>query len=95
MSTQRNWSVFLGALCVVFAVAHAQRQAQCCEEYCYELDSERPQSGHFSTKTAYQIAKGSDFGRQYYVPSKSSFRIITIGLCLTVEFVSFNRLQSN
>lgn len=70
MSIQRECGFFVCTIILLGAVAHAQRQAQCCEEYCYELDSERPQSGHFSTKTAYQIAKGSDAGRQYYVPSK-------------------------
>lgn len=54
----------------IFAVAvSGQRQAQCCEEYCYELDSERGQSAHFASKTAYQIVKGSEAGRQYLVPS--------------------------
>lgn len=47
----------------------------CCEEYCYDLDAEKPQAGHFSTKTAYQIVKGSDSNRQYVVPSNSIFTI--------------------
>lgn len=63
------------ALCVIGAVnivVQAQRQAECCEEYCYDADDERSQSAHFSTKTAYQIAKGSEAGRQFFVPSKYS-----------------------
>lgn len=64
------WSTLFFAIIVFASIAYGQRQAQCCEEYCYDLDSERPQSAHFSTKTAYQIAKGSDAGRQFYVPSK-------------------------
>lgn len=58
------------AIGVILGAVNCQRQAQCCEEYCYDLDSERPQSAHFGTKTAYQVVKGSETGRQYIVPSK-------------------------
>lgn len=62
--------LFAIVLAAMLSAANCQRQAQCCEEYCYELDNERPQSAHFGTKTAYQIIKGSEAGRQYIVPSK-------------------------
>lgn len=64
--------LFVIVITVVVSAANCQRQAQCCEEYCYDLDSERPQSAHFGTKTAYQIIKGSEIGRQYLVPSKNT-----------------------
>lgn len=61
--------LWLAVWCAMVAVAVGQRRAECCEEYCYQLDSERTQSSHFSTKTAYEIARGTEAGRQYYVPS--------------------------
>lgn len=60
------------AFAAILSAANCQRQAQCCEEYCYDLDSERQQSAHFGTKTAYQVVKGSETGRQYIVPSKKT-----------------------
>lgn len=50
-------------------VVSAQRQGECCQIYCYALDTERPQSAHFATKTSYLIAKGPETGQQYRVPS--------------------------
>lgn len=57
--------------CFTFATIEAQRPpGQCCEEYCYDTDTEKPQSSRFATKSAYQIIKGSDSRRQFVVPSK-------------------------
>lgn len=58
--------LIVGGFC---ATANGQRQAQCCEEYCYDLDTDRSQSLHFGTKTAYQVIKGSGNNRQYEVQS--------------------------
>lgn len=58
-------------------VVSAQRQGECCQAYCYDLDSERPQTAHFATKTPYLIAKGPESGRQYLVPSTYPFQ----GIC--------------
>lgn len=71
-------------------IVSAQRQGQCCQVYCYDLDNERPQSAHFGTKTAYLIAKGPENGRQYKVPSTYSdcFRNFIF------EFIIFSLLQS-
>ena len=44
---------------------------ECCEDYCYDTDSDKPQTSNFATKTAYQIIKGSDSNRQFVVPSKN------------------------
>lgn len=61
----------------------------CCEEYCYDLDGDKPQAGHFGTKTAYQIVKGSDSNRQYVVPSKqNSIPIFIRNLCISIEILS-------
>lgn len=61
-------SLFLATVLVA-----AQRRGECCQEYCYDLDNERPQSAHFGSKTSYLIAKGPESGRQYLVPSKFFF----------------------
>lgn len=64
----------LGALLVCMMAVNGQRQARCCEAYCYELDKERGQAAHFGSKTAYQIIKGTQSGRlndtKYLVPSE-------------------------
>ncbi|XP_037908687.1 multiple inositol polyphosphate phosphatase 1-like [Hermetia illucens] len=46
----------------------AQRHRTCCEEYCFVTDQEKLQTKHFSSKTAYEIVKGADYGKQYTVP---------------------------
>lgn len=63
-------SIFLVAMVVV----EAQQQRQCCEDYCYDTDSEKPQTTHFGTKTAYEIIKGSNSKKQYVVPRKYSIK---------------------
>lgn len=72
-------AVLLGVFCVTIV---GQRQAQCCKEYCYDLDTERLQSAHFATKTSYLIAKGPENGRQFLVPSMFE--------CLSEFSFSFN-----
>lgn len=49
----------------------AQRHRTCCEEYCFVTDQEKLQTKHFSSKTAYEIVKGADYGKQYTVPCKN------------------------
>lgn len=39
----------------------------CCEEYCYGSDRERPQTRQYSSKTAYEVVRGGDYGKQYQV----------------------------
>lgn len=39
------------------------------DDYCFSQDTSRPQTRQFSSKTAYQIVKGSDIERQYLVPN--------------------------
>lgn len=46
------------------------------DEYCYATDVERTQNGQFSTKSAYQIVKGSSAGSQYLVPSNVYIKLI-------------------
>lgn len=60
---------FASIILISTAVVSAQRQGECCQAYCYDLDTERPQSAHFGTKTPYLIVKGPESGRQYKVPS--------------------------
>lgn len=57
---------------VALALVKAQQQRQCCEDYCYDTDSEKPQTAHFGTKSAYEIIKGSNSIKQYVVPRKYS-----------------------
>lgn len=61
-------SIFICLICAIVLVS-AQRRAECCQEYCYDLDNERVQSAHFGSKTSYLIAKGPESGRQYLVPN--------------------------
>lgn len=53
----------------------SQRQAQCCADYCYDLDDERVQAAHFGSKTSYNIAKGPETARKYLVPNCSPVKM--------------------
>ncbi|KNC26265.1 hypothetical protein FF38_01168 [Lucilia cuprina] len=37
------------------------------DDYCFGKDTERTQTRHFTSKTAYQIIKGTNMDKQYYV----------------------------
>lgn len=66
-------SMTFAGLIVLASIAISGLNAQsadCCEDYCYDTDNERPQSLHFSTKTAYELARGKQSVRQYVVPSE-------------------------
>lgn len=82
----------LYGLALIFLVAnfcatvYCQRTAECCEEYCYDLDSDRTQSLHFGTKTGYQVIKGQDTNRHYLVPSKRLYN--TFKLASSLQCVS-------
>lgn len=52
------------------AMAQQRQRTECCEEYCYGQDSERPQTERFASKSVYQIARGVDMNRHSVVPSK-------------------------
>ncbi|XP_067613618.1 multiple inositol polyphosphate phosphatase 1 isoform X2 [Eurosta solidaginis] len=43
--------------------------------YCFGKDTERTQTRHFTSKTAYQIIKAKDTGRQYLVPGCKPVKI--------------------
>lgn len=51
-------------------VALCTSQQDCCEDYCYSLDSERPQSQRFASKSVYQIVRGVDMSRHSVIPSE-------------------------
>lgn len=71
-------NIFIITLALVLSISTlvlGQRQAQCCQEYCYDLDSERVQAAHFGSKTSYSIAKGPESGRQYLVPNCNPVKI--------------------
>ncbi|XP_055911940.1 multiple inositol polyphosphate phosphatase 1 [Eupeodes corollae] len=62
--------------------AHAQQQQQqqqpqCCEEYCFGTDKDRPQTLRFTSKTAYLLAKGKDVERNI-LPNCSPTKIWTL-----------------
>ncbi|EDW05229.1 GH24977 [Drosophila grimshawi] len=38
------------------------------DDYCFGKDAEREQTRHFTSKTAYQIVKGTNMDKQYQVP---------------------------
>ncbi|XP_058987574.1 multiple inositol polyphosphate phosphatase 1 [Musca domestica] len=50
----------------LLALAIVQIGAQ--DDYCFGKDNSRPQTRHFTSKTAYQIAKSSNIEKQYLVP---------------------------
>lgn len=58
---------FAIVLAATLGSTNCQNKTECCEEYCYESDSERPQLAHFATKTVYKTVSGSATG-QYEVP---------------------------
>lgn len=76
---------FASIIVISTVVVSAQKQGECCQEYCYDLDNERPQSAHFGTKTAYVIAKGPESGRQYKVPSTYSYSVEPLCLTFTID----------
>ncbi|XP_055378734.1 multiple inositol polyphosphate phosphatase 1 [Condylostylus longicornis] len=39
----------------------------CCEEYCYSKDPDKSQTRQYATKTAYDVAKGSDSSVNYKI----------------------------
>ncbi|EDW17361.1 uncharacterized protein Dmoj_GI16858 [Drosophila mojavensis] len=51
-------------LLMMACLAYAQQQ----QDYCFGKDTERPQTRQFSSKTAYQIVKGTNMDKQYQVP---------------------------
>lgn len=67
-----NLHIVIIALVAPMVLVGGQRQGACCQEYCYNMDPERPQSAHFGSKTSYLIAKGPETGKQYLVPSKNA-----------------------
>lgn len=67
--------VVLAAFVAVSAV-DAQRNRACCEDYCFDTDKEQPQVKRLGTKTAYQVIRGSQSIRQFYVPSEYTILFI-------------------
>ncbi|XP_075160420.1 multiple inositol polyphosphate phosphatase 1 [Haematobia irritans] len=55
--------------------------AICCtaiwaqDDYCFGKDTARPQTRHFTSKTAYQIIKGTNMDKQYIVPGCTAQKI--------------------
>lgn len=55
--------------------------ALCCsqiwaqDDYCFGKDDARPQTRHFTSKTAYQIIKSSNIEKQYQVPGCTAQKI--------------------
>lgn len=70
---RRLYGLTIAVICLM--VCGSVVSQQCCEDYCYDTDTEKPQSAHFGTKTAYQIIKGSDSQRQYVVPNCNPVKI--------------------
>lgn len=65
-----NLQILIIALAATLMFVDGQRQGDCCQDYCYYMDSDRQQSAHYASKTSYLIAKGPETGKQYLVPSK-------------------------
>lgn len=56
-------------LLLVFLLNTAKAQSDCCEDYCYSRDRDKPQATRYGTKTPYQVAKGASTNNNYYVPN--------------------------
>ncbi|XP_055621311.1 multiple inositol polyphosphate phosphatase 1 isoform X2 [Toxorhynchites rutilus septentrionalis] len=52
-------------ICTVFL---SSADGGCCESYCYSQDSDRTQSKHFATKTAYELIRATS-NREHVVPN--------------------------
>lgn len=46
------------------------------DDYCFGKDTERPQTRHFTSKTAYQIIKGTNIEKEYLVPGVNLYFFI-------------------
>lgn len=63
--------VFVTLILSVSSYAQKPNQIEeCCEDYCYELDSSRLQYKRFATKTPYELVKGHNI-EEYRVTGKS------------------------
>lgn len=58
---------FITLILSISAISIKPKQTEeCCEEYCYDLDTFRDQYFNFATKTPYDLVKGRDT-QQYSV----------------------------
>lgn len=60
-------------ICAIIAIilVNDEKESDCCQEYCYSMDNERPQIAYFSSKTPYFIKKGPETNEQFSVPSEN------------------------
>lgn len=63
-------SLLFVVVCLANIVAGQEQRTECCEEYCYSLDSERPQAKRYASKSVYQVARGVDMSRHSEIPSE-------------------------
>lgn len=68
--------IVLVCLVAFVATVTVAQKRQCCEDYCYDDDNDKPQSAHYGTKTAYQIVKGSSSRGQFALPSKCTHNTV-------------------
>lgn len=69
---------------VLLVVINAVKESSCAqnEEYCYSNDPDKKQAKFYSTKTAYEVARGSE--KKYFsVPSEFIF----YRACLNINFL--------
>lgn len=81
LNMSRESVLTLIVVLLTIILVDGQRRGECCQDYCYNSDDERPQSAHFASKTSYLVVKGPETGRQYLVPSEYLF--IFLIFCLT------------
>ncbi|XP_004526154.1 multiple inositol polyphosphate phosphatase 1 [Ceratitis capitata] len=55
-------------LLTTILLSYLQLFVHCQNDYCFGKDNERTQTRHFTSKTAYQIIKGTNIEKEYLVP---------------------------
>ncbi|XP_054734223.1 multiple inositol polyphosphate phosphatase 1 [Anastrepha obliqua] len=62
-------------IAAILALTNFQIIVRGQDDYCFGKDTERPQTRHFTSKTAYQIIKGANIEREYLVPGCTPVKI--------------------
>lgn len=80
MLTRRIQLLVLVYISIFVSALEGQQQ----QDYCYTSDGDKKQTKHFSTKTPYEIVRGTD--KKYFtVPSE--FKLVT-NECLCFRFLN-------
>lgn len=66
--------ILITLITIVAAIYTKPKQTDdCCEEYCYHLDTSREQYVRFATRGVYEFMRGRDSQQQYSVSGEELF----------------------